>query len=151
MNSRLVLSLASLVLILLLGCSGGGPATHSVSGVIMFDGQPVTDAQVGFIPVDGQANEEGEVKPASGQTDSNGRYTLTTYVKPTQQVKGAMAGSYKVTVTKGVAENRIVEYDDLSQQTGLPDVYGDATQTPLSATVTADGSNNFDFTLEPPP
>ena len=132
--------------ILLLGCSGGGPATHSVSGVIMFQGQPVTDAQVGFIPADGQA----EVKPASGQTDSTGRYTLTTYVKPTQQVKGAMAGSYKVTVTKGIAENRIVEYDDLAQQTGLPPSYADATQTPLSATVSVDGSNHFDFTLEPP-
>jgi len=127
------------------GCSGGAPPTHKVTGTISMNGQPVADAEVGFIP----AAEAGELKPARGRTDSDGRYTLTTYLTPTQQVNGAMAGPYQVTVTKGIAEKRIVEYDDLEpQRTPLPPKYADATTTPLTAEVTADGNNTFDFTLK---
>mgnify|MGYP002625769447 CR=1 FL=1 len=86
------------------------------------NGQPVADAQIGFHPTG-----TGETKPASGMTDAQGRYTLNTYVKPGQQASGAMVGDYKVTVTQGIADNRIVEYDDLTaKDDGLPAEYAEA-------------------------
>ena len=127
------------------GC-GGGPPTQSVSGKITFKGQPVASAQVAFIPATGQE----DVKPAHGQTDPDGCYTLRTYVKPGQEVSGAMVGTFQVTLTEVIAQNRIVEYDELSgQPVSFPPLYSNATTTPLSATVSADGDNVFDFTLEP--
>jgi len=128
---------------LLLGC-GRGPATYDVSGTITYQGQPVADAQVGFVPAGGA----GEVQGASGQTDAQGRYTLQTYVTPSQTVAGAMAGSFKVTVVKAIAENRIVEYKDLvDQKDTLPPRYASAKTTPLTATVSPDGQRTFNFEL----
>ena len=133
------------LIVSMIGCSGGGPPTESVSGAVTFEGQPVANAQIGFIPDSGQI----DVKPAHGKTDEDGRFTLKTYVKPGQEVSGAMVGKFKVTVTQVIAENRIVDYDEISQQgETFPSVYSDANTTTLSATVTEDGDNEFAFALE---
>lgn len=130
--------------VLFTGC-GGGPPTEHVSGKITYNGTPVADAQVGFVPDGGDES----VKPARGQTDANGEYTLRTYVNPGQDVSGAMVGRYKVTVVKGLSQKQVIEYDDLNNQTDqLPAAYADATKTTLDAEVTASGANEFDFTLE---
>ena len=83
--SRVACVVVSLVALVIAGCSGGGPTTYKVSGTITFEGQPVADAQVGFVPDGG-----GEVKPARGQTDASGRYTLRTYDKPGQDSAGCI-------------------------------------------------------------
>jgi hypothetical protein len=109
----------------------------------------VAHAQVGFVPAEGSPAEQ---KPASGQTDAQGRYSLSTYVKPGRQSGGAMAGKYKVTVQKGFAQNQIVSYDDLkNRKPELPPRYASAKSTPLAAEVTAGGSNQIDFTLQDSP
>jgi hypothetical protein len=132
-------------LALLVGCTGGGPPTHAVSGKITYKGNPVADAQIGFVPVD----TTGEVKPARGQTDAGGNYTVNTYLGPGNDVGGAMAGSFKVTVAKGLPENQILSYEEMAKfKSEIPERYADTAKTPLTAEVTAGGANTFDFTLE---
>ncbi|NQT41368.1 MAG: carboxypeptidase regulatory-like domain-containing protein [Planctomycetes bacterium] len=136
---------ALLSCLLLPGCSGDGPTTHDVSGKVTYQGQPVADAQVGFLPI----GDADEIKPARGQTDADGRYTLRTYVKPGQDSEGAMAGEFKVTITKGFANNQTVTYEDIaSRKDVLPPIYADAQTTTLKASVTPGEENRFDFTLE---
>lgn len=132
--------------VLIVGCGPKGPETHTVTGTITYQNQPLADAQIGFVPVD---DKGGTLKPARGQTDAEGRYTLKTYVSADNDAAGAMAGSYKVTVAKGLPQNQIVDYEALKNQKPLiPPRYADSTQTPLKADVTAGGENKFDFTLE---
>lgn len=141
-------SCAALLLLLLAGCGGGGPVTHSVSGTITYNNRPVAEAQVGFIPTDPTA----QTKPARGQTDAAGRYTLTTYVTPEYKAAGAMAGKFNVTVEKGLPQNQIVTYDDIkNRKPEIPPAYADSQQTKLTAEVTAAGPNQFDFTLQDGP
>jgi hypothetical protein len=80
----------------LAGCGGGtsGPATQPVSGVIKYKGAPVAGAAVTFVPQAQGAG--GGQRPAFGQTDEAGQYTLTTV----QPGDGAIVGTYRVTVTK---------------------------------------------------
>ncbi|QDT69261.1 hypothetical protein MalM25_21950 [Planctomycetes bacterium MalM25] len=57
--------------LLLAGC--GGDATMApVEGVITFDGAPLADASVTFVLAEGG-------RPATGHTDSEGRYKLKTF------------------------------------------------------------------------
>ena len=143
--AHIAVFLPGLLLAAISGC-GGGPPKQDVSGIFTYNDQPVANTQVAFIP----EADQTDVKPAHGQTDANGRYTVRTYVKPGQEVKGAMVGKFKVTLTEVIAENRIVEYDELTKrEESFPPQYADATTTPLTATVSADGENIFNFTLEP--
>jgi hypothetical protein len=74
-----------------LGCGSetGLEGLVEVSGLITYDGKPVEAATVAFVP-------EGEGRAASGMTDADGKFQLTT-LKPGD---GARPGRYKVTVSK---------------------------------------------------
>ncbi len=146
MNNRAYMRLSLMIAAcaVFTGCSGGPPTEH-VSGTITYNGAPVADAQVGFVPDGGDES----VKPARGQTDASGAYTLRTYLKPGQEASGAMVGRYKVTVVKGLPQKQVIEYEDLkNKKDQLPPAYADATTTTLDADVTASGANEFNFTLE---
>jgi len=82
---------------LLQGCGDSGPPrlpVYKVTGKITFNGNPVADADVTFSPRDKQA-------VASGRTDKDGKFTLTTYVAG----DGAAEGGYSVLVTKSRPTN----------------------------------------------
>lgn len=79
--------LPALFATLVIGC-GGGPKLLPVAGVVTLDGQPIADAGVLFVPVEGGA-------PASGATDSAGRFRLSTTNR-----SGVLAGRYRVAVNK---------------------------------------------------
>lgn len=84
---------ASVALLLLSGCGGGGRSGPSgtVSGTIKHKGETLTDkVTVTFLSAEGVA--------ATGQTDSTGYYSLTYEKSPQIPV-----GSYKVAVTPFVA------------------------------------------------
>jgi hypothetical protein len=74
-------------LVLVLGCGGKGKPVK-VQGVVTLDGKPVPGATVVFVP------EEGSGRPASGRTEADGTFRLTTY----RTDDGALPGQYKVTV-----------------------------------------------------
>jgi hypothetical protein len=56
---------------LLAGCSGGGPASATVSGSVKLDGVPVANGTIAFAPADGVGS------PAAGEI-KNGRYDVST-------------------------------------------------------------------------
>jgi hypothetical protein len=72
-----------------LGCSPSGPAVVPVTGTVTLDGAPVAKASVMFKPVAGG-------NPADGETDANGKFSLTTQLEKPRA--GAIAGEYLVTV-----------------------------------------------------
>ncbi|MCR4411810.1 MAG: hypothetical protein NUV77_05210 [Thermoguttaceae bacterium] len=81
--------LALVACVALGGCGPSTPATVPVSGTVTLDGQPLEGAAVSFVPI-------GQGRPATGQTDSSGKFTLTSF----QPGDGAPAGKYKVGVSK---------------------------------------------------
>jgi hypothetical protein len=70
-----------------LGCGGGGPKPVKVEGVVTLDGKPLPAATVTFVPA-------GDGRAASGRTEQDGTFRLTTY----RTDDGALPGEYKVTV-----------------------------------------------------
>lgn len=85
-SSRLALAVCSLLATICAGC-GGSPKLYPASGEVKYDGKPLADASILFIPQGG--------RPSIGTTDASGKYTLTTNGKP-----GVPAGTYSVTVSK---------------------------------------------------
>ena len=78
--------------LVLSGC--GGPDMAPVKGRVTFDGKPVKEAAIAFAPVPADDKDKEPGKPATGFTDENGYFDLSTY-KP---LDGAKVGKHKVTV-----------------------------------------------------
>lgn len=76
-------------LLFLIGCGDGRPKRVPVTGVVTLNGKPVEDAGVMFMSSNGG-------RPASGVTDADGRFKLTTF----KQYDGAVLGQHVITVTK---------------------------------------------------
>ncbi len=64
------------------------PPMSRVSGIISFQGRPLPQAKVSFIP------EDKHLRPAMGTTDAQGRFTLTTY----EPGDGAVTGPHRISV-----------------------------------------------------
>lgn len=147
-----LLMLTSAVSLGLAGCSDGTkiPEVVKVTGKVTYKDQPVADAEVGFL----SKLDNKDVKPASGKTDAEGEFSLTTYVDPQHEVSGATPGDYKVVVTK----NEVVDLEaarkaftsgkpNMTFKKLVPVKYTSKDTSPLEATVAVDGENNFDFKL----
>jgi hypothetical protein len=146
----------------LLACAGCGKdaKTVKVQGVVTLDGKPLEGATVTFIPLEG-----GSGRMASGRTDSDGTFQLTTF----RTYDGALPGEYKVTVELPQPDNywegkgdpdkmdlkdKAEYYSQRSPQgkakaaarakkakpSPVPAVYGDAKRTPLKEIVPAEGT-----------
>jgi uncharacterized GH25 family protein len=74
------------------GC--GGPSMAQVKGVVTCKGKPVAEAYVTFSPIPKNADDKHPGKPATGFTDAQGVYELSTY----RNYDGAQVGSHKVNV-----------------------------------------------------
>ena len=84
------------------GCGGQGRPVK-VEGVVTLDGHPLPGATVTFAP---DPPESG--RAASGRTDADGSFRLTTF----QSDDGALPGEYKVIVVAGeVPEEKFVGRD----------------------------------------
>ena len=69
------------------GC--GNSNTSPVAGVVLLDGKPVANAAIQFV-AQGESGHD-----ATGQTDQNGEFTMSTF-KPKD---GVVPGNYKVVVS----------------------------------------------------
>jgi hypothetical protein len=114
----------------LAACSGCArpEVVYPVQGQVFLDGKPAARAQVVFHPVGAGPDAAHPV----GQTDDEGRFTLTTR----ETGDGAPAGEYRVAVARflalqgrGAAEGESVTVND------LPARYGAAESSGLTATV----------------
>ena len=141
--ARRSLPLGGILLFLAAGCGSDRPEMAPVTGTVLLNGQPVIEAGVTFMPSAG--------RPATGQSDEAGRFELTTF----NSGDGAVLGQHVVTITK--TETREVTYPDGGREPVekivrppgrlVPPRYSDPGQSNLSATVTADGENDFTFEL----
>lgn len=143
----------SLCLLLVVGCSGESfPRTYPVSGVVTYDGKPVEKATVNLVPT------TADGRSASGETDGDGKFTVTTYLSPTHSPAGALPGDYLVTVVKmevpqmpeGLTQWEVQAW---SQKAGapkplLPKIYLDPAKSGLKATVQAGTNAPLTFDLK---
>lgn len=75
----------------LLGCKQDGlSGLVPAEGVVMCDGEPLDNAVVSFFP------NASDGRTATGKTDANGKFTLTTLIAN----DGAFPGDYKIAVLK---------------------------------------------------
>ncbi len=80
-------------LMFLPGC-GGGPALAPVTGRVTCNGQPVKDAAITFSPVPRSKEDREPGKPATGFTDAQGQFALSTF----RELDGALITKHRVTV-----------------------------------------------------
>lgn len=128
---------AVLGLILIFGASGCSQSdTIKVTGTVTFDGKPAEEAEVMFTPTTGRM--------ASGVTDSNGRFELST----NSPKDGAMPGDHKVTIVQYYPPGKPPPMTPGPLPSRFPTKYGDLSQTPFSAKVERGGKNDFTFDMK---
>jgi hypothetical protein len=143
-DRRLTAPLALAAIALVSGCgkAGMGRATFPVTGVVTMGGKPVEGALVQFTPAAGEAGFAG----AQTQTDAEGAFDVSVMLEGGKESqRGLPAGEYRVSVTK--MEYAGAAAIDRPPKNVLPAKYQSAESTPLTATVTADGENHFEFPL----
>ena len=131
------------------GCGGGsdGPPLGRVKGTVTYQGQPLKNATVVFLP-----NQQG-VRLASGVTDNNGRFELMTDVPG----DGVVLGKHRVTITARAAEQPLTQEQQTTMLLAgqslpsgkplIPEKYFQFETSGLSAEIKA-GSNTTDFDLK---
>jgi hypothetical protein len=133
----------SLVLLLALsGCGGGdGLDRQTVTGQVVFDGQPLKEGEILFFPT----SATGKDAVATGAHISGGSYTIS-------REDGPIPGNYKVQITAAGGAQAPPASADAMPGTGpiharelIPAKYN--VQSTLTADVKAGETNKFDFTL----
>ena len=149
----------SALVLVIAGCGGSSrPEVVPVSGTVVYNGAPVEGARVAF-------RTEGSPRAATGITDSDGAYTLTTF----DSNDGAIPGEHTVTIAKfeqessteipsanfdpanpGEAYAKAMEAAAKGQDkpdSKLPGKFADPATTPLTRTVVSGEDNVFNFDL----
>lgn len=93
MKIRALLLILGLGLLVLTGC--GGKPMAPVQGKITCNGKPVGQAAIIFAPVPQSEDDREPGKPATGFSDADGNYVLSTY----KALDGAIVGQHKVKVS----------------------------------------------------
>lgn len=120
---------AVLTLLAASGCGQNPYGTHSVTGTITLDGQPLPSARVMFSPTAG--------RPSSAITDEQGHYELH-YIR---DIMGAEAGQHSVSITTEAEPFENGQYPPER----IPRHYNAATT--LTANV-EEGTNEINFELQ---
>lgn len=111
------------LLLLLTGCGRPLDYTAKVSGTVTLGGQPANAFNIIFHPAKG--------RPATGTTDAQGRFTLTTF----KSGDGAVLGEHVVTVTDAFPQGPPAMGRITANMTRVPLLYSSVETTPLKATV----------------
>jgi hypothetical protein len=136
MLRRFLGAAALLAAALLAGCRQAAPTIVEVEGDVLLDGAPLPNAKVRFFPQIEQSSEY----IAQGVTDDKGHFKLTCHGQP-----GACAGENLVTVmeddiptelTPEKARPQLQAYLKSLKNRPIPANYANATQSPLTVTVT---------------
>ncbi|HBJ38524.1 MAG TPA: hypothetical protein DDZ51_27970 [Planctomycetaceae bacterium] len=153
------------MLALSVGCGGdGGPVPVPVTGQVLYQGKPVEDARITF---HGRTDAGG--RSASGKTDGQGNFSLTTF----KSGDGAVPGDYTISISKTAESAKPLDtaVDPDSGEYGadygammaaaasgpalkklqpgvLPEKYNSPATTDLQRSVVADQKNEFTIELE---
>lgn len=121
----------------LVGCSRDAqPKTYPVTGTAMLRGIPLPDAVVTFMPEYG--------RHASGITDAQGKFTLSTFAP----ADGALEGRHIVTIAETAREMPEGDYSipaETNQR--MPGRYAEPAESGLVADVKTNSNNDFTFQL----
>jgi hypothetical protein len=140
----MLISAALLAMLAAAGCGKAKPATAPVAGTVLHDGKPLADAAVLFEPLAGGV-------PARGSTDSDGRFTLSTF----DRNDGALVGRHRVAISKVTTANVAVDEfgleaapppAGLEQKSLLRRRYADPATSGLEAAVES-GGTSVEFSL----
>jgi hypothetical protein len=117
----------------------------SVAGTITLDDQPLSVADVRFIPTGSTSGLGG-----SARTDHNGHFTIIS----AQGGQGIAAGEYKVVISKrkrpdGSDPDPNTPPIESDAKETLPPIWSDENQTTLTATITTE-KKPYDFKLATP-
>lgn len=94
------------------GCNKrSGIASYPVTGTVTYKGKPVVGATISYV----STNPDG-LKPGA-TTNSDGQFSLTTYISPNEVLKGAPAGDYGVVIVKQVTKAAPAEDIDMANAT----------------------------------
>jgi len=126
-----------LAIAFVMGCGGTNrPETVPISGLVTFNGEPVNGATVTFYPENG--------RPASGRTDSEGVYQLTTF----EPNDGALPGTHRVAIIKTTSSTPSNSPDELATiERIIPEKYASEASSGLAATVVVNQEAPIDFNL----
>lgn len=119
--------------VLLIGCGGspGTAPTVPARGILLHKGEPARDARVIFTPKTG--------RPATGNTDDQGRFVLSTFVSD----DGAVAGEHTVTVSD-LKRN----WNQNPSTSRFPVPYERPDTTPLTVQVKSEDENSFTLDMK---
>lgn len=127
------------VTLLIAGCGGDPLGRQPVSGTVHFQGQPLDQGAIQFVPA-----EKGPTE--AGGPIENGQYQIP-------REAGLAPGTYKVTIWSYDRKGAKVQSEDIPGEPSatqfkerIPAKYN--TKTTLTAEVKKDGSNVFDFKLD---
>lgn len=128
----------AILLALVAGCDRSGLNLAPVEGVVTYNGAPLADAGVLFLP-----NDPRMGPPASGTTDADGKFILLTVNRP-----GAAVGEHRIAISKEetIAIPQRRGFPLYQTKHFIPEKYGDPDTSELTATV-ADDDNHFEFKL----
>jgi hypothetical protein len=126
-----------LLLPLLIGCGNPGVApTAEVTGTVTYKGAPLEGVNVVFTPANG--------RPATGTTDAEGKFTLSTFAAK----DGAVPGEHKVAITDASVPPMPGTPEAAKPKKKLfPARYSDPAKSGLTATVKEGEANEFTFEL----
>ncbi|MBR2005432.1 MAG: carboxypeptidase regulatory-like domain-containing protein [Thermoguttaceae bacterium] len=139
------LCLVALSMLAVLPACSKAIKTEGVTGVITYNGEPLADATVKFIPTDATGSQ------SYGKTNEKGEYKLQTLLGAADA--GTTPGEYKVTVdcietveTGNMIEENGEEKPETVAESLIPAKYNNAETYGLTATV-APGDNTINFDL----
>ncbi len=139
------LCLVALSMLAVLPACSKAIKTEGVTGVITYNGEPLADATVKFIPTDSTGSQ------SYGKTNEKGEYKLQTLLGAADA--GTTPGEYKVTVdcietyeTGNMIEENGGEVAETKARSVIPEKYNNAETSGLTATVNP-GDNAIDFDL----
>lgn len=145
-----LLAVSFVAAVVLGGCASGSEdelQRATVSGTVTLNGQPLREAVIRFVPTD------GTLGPKTSATISEGQFSLN-------EEHGPVVGRHRIEIES--TDNCGLAWDDEEaiqklKQSGtrrihvvrVPAIYN--SRSTLTRTVTADGSNEFNFELESQP
>jgi hypothetical protein len=134
----------------LTGCSSDAdkrPKRVPVTGTITYNGKPLANAAIAFVPFGAGANA------ATGTTNASGNFILTTF----KTDDGAIPGTYGISIAAVIDDNRNPDgtqiYSDEDPRwkppkSSIPVRYSNPKKSELTAEVVAGKPNVFDFPLK---
>ena len=142
MRTAIAFVVCFLCAVVFAGCGGSEPKPIPAKGIVKFDDGTIPQGEVAVIRFEPVASVATEGSPQAGVASANlqpdGRFVLGTLDKD----DGAYAGDYKVVI---VLRKSYLEGGDV-----VHPKFAKAATTPLSATVSASQTNDFELVVQKP-